>query len=67
MPSRSVHAAVIDEPASLCETQIQLDDPGLNEVEVKGAAAGVFRSDLHVWPGERDTHFLAVLGDEGSE
>ncbi len=47
MSSRSIHTAMIYEPTSLCDTQIQLDDPGLKEVEVKGAAAGVCRSDLH--------------------
>ncbi|MGC9156450.1 MAG: alcohol dehydrogenase catalytic domain-containing protein, partial [Ferrimicrobium sp.] len=57
---------VIDEPGKLRYTQVQLDDPGSNEVEVQIAAAGVCGSDLHVYRGEWDVRFPMVLGHEGS-
>jgi S-(hydroxymethyl)glutathione dehydrogenase/alcohol dehydrogenase len=66
MSSHSINAIVIDEPGRLRRAQIQLDDPGPNEVEVKIAAAGVCGSDLHVFRGEWDVRFPMVMGHEGS-
>ena len=50
---RTIKAAVLYEyNAPMVIEEVQLDDPGPNEVLVKMAASGVCRSDLHVMKGE---------------
>ena len=46
--------------------EVQLDDPGPNEVLVKVAAGGVCRTDLHVLKGEWTSRFPIVLGHEAA-
>jgi S-(hydroxymethyl)glutathione dehydrogenase/alcohol dehydrogenase len=64
---RTIKAAVLYEAKKpLVIEQVQLDDPGPNEVLVKMAASGVCRSDLHVMKGEWPSPFPIVLGHEAS-
>ena len=63
----AIRAAVLDRPGvpTRIET-LELDPPGLGEVRVRMAAAGVCHSDLHVRDGEWEREGPIVLGHEGS-
>lgn len=64
---RTMKAAVLYEANTpLVIEEVQLDDPGPNEVLVKMAASGVCRSDLHVMKGEWPTPLPIVLGHEAA-
>ena len=62
-----VKAAVLRAPGAAVEiTELELEAPRADEVEVRIAAAGVCHSDLHVVRGEWDVPMPVVLGHEGS-
>ena len=64
---RTMKAAVLYAyNAPMVVEQVQLDDPGPNEVLVKMAAGGVCRSDLHVLKGEWTPPLPIVLGHEAA-
>jgi Zn-dependent alcohol dehydrogenase len=64
---RTMKAAVLYAyNAPMVVEQVQLDDPGPNEVLVKMAAGGVCRSDLHVLKGEWQPPLPTVLGHEAA-
>ena len=63
---RTIKAAVLyDYNTPMVIEEVQLDDPGPNEVLVKMAASGVCRSDLHVLKGEWKPPLPTVLGSRG--
>jgi S-(hydroxymethyl)mycothiol dehydrogenase len=58
---------VLTEPGRVALEEIELDAPGPNEVQVRVAASGVCRSDLHVIEQDGWGHRLPVLlGHEGA-
>ncbi len=64
---RTIKAAVLyDYNTPMVIEQVQLDDPGPNEVLVKMVASGVCRSDLHVLKGEWKPPLPIVLGHEAA-
>ena len=64
---RTMKAAVLYEyNAPLVIEEVQLDDPGPNEVLVKIAASGICRSDYHVMQGEMRPPLPMVLGHEAA-
>ena len=64
---RTIKAAVLYEyNTPMVIEEVQLDDPGPNEVLVKMAASGVCRSDLHVLKGEWKPPLPTVLGHEAA-
>jgi S-(hydroxymethyl)glutathione dehydrogenase/alcohol dehydrogenase len=64
---RTIKAAVLyDYNTPLVIEQVQLDDPGPNEVLVKIAASGICRSDYHVMKGEVRSPLPTVLGHEAA-
>ncbi|MHB8647733.1 MAG: Zn-dependent alcohol dehydrogenase [Thermomicrobiales bacterium] len=64
---RTMKAAVLyDYNTPLVIEQVQLDDPGPNEVLVKIAASGVCRSDYHSMKGEVRPPLPVVLGHEAA-
>jgi S-(hydroxymethyl)glutathione dehydrogenase/alcohol dehydrogenase len=64
---RTMKAAVLyDSRTPMVIEEVQLDDPGPNEVLVQVAAGGVCRTDLHVLKGEWTARFPIVLGHEAA-
>lgn len=64
---RTIKAAVLYEyNQPIVVEQVQLDDPGPNEVMVKIAAGGVCRSDWHVMKGDWRFPLPIVLGHEAA-
>lgn len=62
-----VHAVVVTEPGALPQVcEIELPDPGPDEVRVRIAAAGVCHSDLSLVNGVVTPQFPVVLGHEAS-
>jgi S-(hydroxymethyl)glutathione dehydrogenase/alcohol dehydrogenase len=63
----SVRAAVLPGPGRPIEiSDVELDEPHANEVEVEIVAAGVCGSDLHVVAGDWEVPTPVVLGHEGA-
>ena len=63
---RTVKAAVAfkpNEPMRICE--VDLADPGPDEVLVRYLATGLCHTDLHVLDGSVDNQFPVILGHEG--
>ena len=46
--------------------EVELSEPGLNEVSVRFAASGVCHSDLHHWRWEMGSPLPLILGHEGA-
>ena len=62
-----VRAAVIETPgAPLAVEELELCDPGPNQVRVRMRAVAICRSDLHVAETGEGLRFPAVLGHEGA-
>lgn len=64
--STRIQAAVLDGNGTISIEHVDLAAPGLGEVRVRIAAAGVCHSDLHVTTGAWDVPAPVVLGHEGS-
>jgi S-(hydroxymethyl)glutathione dehydrogenase / alcohol dehydrogenase len=66
-PGGPIRAAVFSGPGQPVQvTEVELAPPGVGEVEVAIAAAGVCHSDLHIVLGEWPHPVPMVLGHEGS-
>lgn len=63
---QEITAAVWNGGDRLQLEQLRLADPGVGQVRVRMAAAGVCHSDLHIVKGEWARRFPQVLGHEGS-
>jgi S-(hydroxymethyl)glutathione dehydrogenase/alcohol dehydrogenase len=64
---RRVRAAVLDDVGQrLRVEELELGEPGPDEVRVRMVAAGVCHSDLHVINGDLPVPLPAVLGHEGA-
>jgi S-(hydroxymethyl)glutathione dehydrogenase/alcohol dehydrogenase len=63
----TIRAAVLREPGDVRVEDVELDPPGLGEVLVRVAAAGVCHSDVHLADGSLgEGRWPMVLGHEGA-